>query len=110
EPQLYKDGLLHVVPFRHRPRAAEALDAIAFNLRWWLLGQVFLMVIIGMTTTVGLWLLGIPLALTLGIIAGILELIPYLGACISAVPAAMIAVLRGPHYVLLVGGLYLFLH
>lgn len=110
EPGLYKDGLLHVVPFRHRPRAGEALEAIVFNLRWWLLGQVFLMLIIGITTTVSLWLLGIPLALTLGIMAGILELIPYLGAWIAAVPAAMIALLHGPHYVLLVGGLYLFLH
>src|SRR5579883_3137253 len=79
EPDLYKEGLLHLVPAHHRQRAGEAVDAIAYNLRWWLLGQLFLMIVIGITTMVGLWLLKIPLALTLGTIAGILEIIPYAG-------------------------------
>ncbi|MBV9123102.1 MAG: AI-2E family transporter, partial [Planctomycetes bacterium] len=91
EPDLYREGLLHLVPPRQRPRAAEAVDAVVFNLRWWLVGQVALMVIIGVTTFVGLLLLRIPLALTLGVIAGIMELVPYLGPWISAVPAALLA-------------------
>src|SRR5579872_7109096 len=59
EPALYRVGLLHLVPGRHRQRTNEALDAVAFNLRWWLLGQVFLMVAIGLSTTVGLWIIGV---------------------------------------------------
>jgi predicted PurR-regulated permease PerM len=110
EPALYRSGLLHLIPARHRPRAAEAVDAVVFNLRWWLVGQVFLMVVIGVTTTVCLWIMGIPLALTLGLIAGVLEIIPYLGPWLSAVPALLMALLVSPWHVLAVAGLYVGLH
>ncbi len=110
EPGLYKAGLFHLVPPRHRPRMGEAVDAIASNLRHWLVGQVLLMVILGITTTAGLWLIGVPLALTLGIIAGIFELVPYIGAWLSAVPALMIALLKGPQAMAYTLALFLFLH
>ena len=110
EPRLYRSGLLHLVPAAHRPRTGEALDAVLFNLRWWLVGQVLLMFIIGVTTTICMMALGIPLALTLGVIAGVLEMIPYLGPWISAVPALLMALLVGPWHVLAVGGVYLGLH
>jgi predicted PurR-regulated permease PerM len=110
EPDVYKAGLLHLVPPGNRRRVAEAVDAITFNLRHWLVGQVLLMVIIGITTAIGLGLIGVPLALTLGILAGILELVPYIGPWISAVPAAMIALLKGPEYLMYTLALYLLLH
>jgi predicted PurR-regulated permease PerM len=110
EPALYKAGFLHLVPPPHRPRARQAVETVVFNLRYWLLGQVFLMIVIGTTTAVGLWLLGIPLALTLGLLAGIMEMIPYLGAWIAAIPAALIALLVSPTHVVMVLGLYLGLH
>jgi predicted PurR-regulated permease PerM len=110
EPALYKAGFLHLVPPPHRPRARQAVETVVFNLRYWLLGQVFLMIIIGVTSAVGLWLLGIPLALTLGLLAGIMEMIPYIGAWIAAVPAALIALLVSPTHVVMVLGLYLGLH
>jgi predicted PurR-regulated permease PerM len=109
-PGVYRTGLLNLVPPGQRQRAVDALDAIIFNLRWWLAGQVFLMVVIGVTTGVGLSLLGIPLALSLGLIAGILEIIPYVGAWMAAVPAAMIALLIGPWHLIAVLGLYLAIH
>jgi predicted PurR-regulated permease PerM len=87
-----------------RRRAAEALDAVAFNLRWWLVGQACLMVLMAATTTLGLWLLGVPLALTLGLMAGLLELIPYVGAWIAAVPSALIALLVSPWHMALTWG------
>jgi predicted PurR-regulated permease PerM len=110
EPALYRACLLHLVPPRHRHRAGEALDAVVFNLRWWLLGQVFMMVVMGLTTALGLKLLGIPFALTLGVIAGILELVPYVGPWISAVPAALVALLQGPGPLAMTLALYLGLH
>src|SRR5262249_38090688 len=110
DPEMYRAGVLHLVPPAHRQRAGEALDTVTVNLRWWLVGQLSLMVMIGTTTTVALWLLGIPLALTLGIIAGIMELIPYVGPWISAVPAALVALLLSPWHLLAVLGLYLVLH
>src|SRR5262249_39020332 len=108
--ELYKAGLLHLVPPRHRPRARESLDVVLFNLRWCLVGQVCLMVLIGVTTALALWLLGIPLALALSISAGILELIPYLVPWLSAIPAALVALLLSPWHLLMVLALYLGLH
>ncbi len=110
EPSLYRDGLLHLVPQSGRKRAEETLTALEFNLRWWLVGQICLMVVIGATTSLGLWLIGVPLALVLGLIAGLMEMIPYIGAWLSAVPAALIALLISPTHLLMVLGLYLFLH
>jgi predicted PurR-regulated permease PerM len=109
-PALYRAGLLHLVPPSERRRADEAIEALAFNLRWWLVGQVILMLLMWVTTTAGLWLIGMPFALTLGLLAGILELIPYLGAWISAVPSVLIALTVGPTEVMLTLGLYLGLH
>jgi predicted PurR-regulated permease PerM len=110
EPRLYRAGVMHLVPPRHRRRAGEAVDTVVFNLRWWLVGQVCLMVIIGLTTMCGLWLIGVPLALTLGVLTGALEIIPYLGAWMSAAVAALMALLIGPLHLLGVLALYLFLH
>ena len=110
EPELYKSGIIHLVPPQHRVRARQALDALAFNLRWWLLGQLILMIMMWITTTLGLWLLGVPLALTLGAITGILELVPYIGPWISAIPAALMALLLSPWHLVTTLALYLFLH
>jgi predicted PurR-regulated permease PerM len=110
EPGLYRAGLLHLVPPPQRRRGAEAIDALAFNLRWWLVGQVFLMLLMWGTTTLGLLLIGVPYALVLGVIAGLLELVPYVGPWISAVPAALIAMTVSPTHLLLVLALYLVLH
>jgi predicted PurR-regulated permease PerM len=110
EPEPYRAGLLHLVPPAQRRRAAEAVAALTFNLRWWLVGQFVLMVTMWVTTTLGLWLLGVPFALTLGLIAGVLELVPYIGAWISAVPAALIALTVGPNTLVLTLALYLALH
>jgi predicted PurR-regulated permease PerM len=110
EPDVYRRGFLHLVPPDQRRRAGEALDAVAYNLRWWLVGQVILMVLMWITTTLGLWLIGVPLAVALGVIAGLLEIIPYIGPWLSAVPALLIALLLSPFHVFVVGGLYLGLH
>jgi predicted PurR-regulated permease PerM len=110
EPDVYRTGLLYLIPPAKRGRVAQALDEVASSLRGWLVGQVILMVMIAVTTTLGLWLLGIPMALTLGLIAGILELVPYIGAWLSAVPAALVALLLGPWYLVMTLALYLGLH
>jgi predicted PurR-regulated permease PerM len=110
EPDLYRAGLLHLVPPAQRRRVSEAMEALVFNLRGWLVGQIFLMIVIGLTTVIGLELLGVPLALSLGLIAAILEMVPYVGAWIAAVPAVLVALLVSPAHAVLTGGLYLGLH
>ncbi len=62
----------------------------------WLLGELFLMTIIGSATYVGLLLLGVKYALPLGIIAGLLEAIPNVGPTVAAIPAFFVGFSQSP--------------
>lgn len=57
----------------------------------WVRGELLLMTIIGLMSYIGLTLLGIPYALPLAIMAGVLEIIPIIGPVISAIPAFFVA-------------------
>ncbi|HEY7480028.1 MAG TPA: AI-2E family transporter [Gemmatimonadales bacterium] len=96
DPGLYHAGLMHLFPHRARRKAGEVLSATATTLRRWMVMQLIAMLAIGVVTTVVLLLLGIKAAIALGIIAGLLEFIPYLGPILSAVPAIAMAVVDGP--------------
>jgi predicted PurR-regulated permease PerM len=90
-PALYRDGFLHLFPMRRRRRLATVLDRLGYTLRWWLIGQLFAMVMIGVSTTILLWLFDVPLAILLGLIVGLLGFIPYLGPILGLVPIVLIA-------------------
>jgi predicted PurR-regulated permease PerM len=96
DPGLYHSGLMHLFPHRDRRRAGEVLSAIATTLRRWLVSQLIAMVVIGVVTTLALLLIGVRGAVALGIIAGLLEFIPYVGPILSAVPAVAMGLLDGP--------------
>lgn len=64
----------------------------------------------GLVTTVGLSALGIPLALALGVLSGLLTFVEYLGAIVSFIPAALLALTKEPVDVLWVGLVYLGAH
>jgi predicted PurR-regulated permease PerM len=102
DPGLYHRGLMHLFPHRARRRAGEVLSATATTLRRWLLMQMIAMVAIGAVTTVALLLLDVKAAIALGIIAGLLEFIPYVGPILSAAPAIAMAVVDGPEKALYV--------
>lgn len=72
-------------------RAKEFIDRVEFELGGWVRGELILMSVIGLLTYVGLTILGIPYALPLAIMAGILEAVPNIGPTISAVPAVVLA-------------------
>ena len=105
-PSLYTKGLLRLVPLRHRPRGAEVLGAVGYTLRWWLVGQLLTMTVVGVMTAVGLWLLGIPLAFALGVLAFLLDFIPNFGPVIAAAPAVLLALMISPTMALYVILLY----
>ena len=109
QPSLYSRGLKHLLPLSYRERAGEVLGVMDESLRRWLVGRFALMVINGTLTAIGLKLLGIPLALTLGLLAGLLNFVPNFGPWIAAIPAVLIAFLQGPQQALYVAVLYLVL-
>ncbi|SFD48259.1 AI-2E family transporter [Massilia yuzhufengensis] len=90
-PQLYTNGVIRLVPQDHRPRAREVQKELGQTLSSWLLGKAASMLIVGVVTSVGLGMLGVPLALILGIIAGLLDFIPYLGPIMAGIPAVLLA-------------------
>ena len=105
-PLKYRDGLASVVPPAHRDRATEVLNRVGRVLRGWLLGQLVAMVMVGLLTWLGLTILGIPLALVLGLIAGMFEFIPILGPVLAFVPAFLLALTQDATTVLWVVVLY----
>lgn len=109
QPRLYVEGIIQLVPIRRRQRIRTVLHQVGKTLLWWLFGRMISMTIVGMLTVPGLWLLGIPHILTLGLLAGLLTFIPYIGPVLSVVPAALLALLQSPIQVVNVLLLYLFL-
>lgn len=90
-PDLYIGGIVRLFPLSYRPRSRQVLHEIGRTLRRWSLGQLIDMCVVGVLVGIGLSLLGVPLALALGVLAGLLTFIPYFGAIASAVPAVLVA-------------------
>ncbi len=96
EPRFYSQGFVRLFPIPRRKRVIEVLHQVYETLRWWLIGKFASMLFIGILTWIGLSVLGVPIALTLGLIAGLLSFIPNFGPIISAVPALLIAFVDSP--------------
>jgi predicted PurR-regulated permease PerM len=96
DPRLYRAGLVRLVPPRARERINDALLASGHALSRWLMAQGISMLFVGASTAIGLALLGVPLALTLGVIAGLLAFVPFFGPIASGVLAVLLAFMQGP--------------
>lgn len=96
QPEIYRRGAALLFPPRLRPHAIEALDLIGSSLRLWMLGQLVLMVIVGLLSYFAVLVLGLPNPGALGLIAAITELVPYLGPFIGGAPAVLVALTKGP--------------
>jgi len=110
DPASYTRVVLLLVPPHHRNRGRELLGHLADTLGRWVIGRVVAMLFVGVFTAIGLELLHIPLALGLGIVAGLLTFVEYLGAVVSAVPAGLLALTLGPLSLLWVILLFLVVH
>ena len=91
----YRNGFLLLLPDAARDRVGGAIDAAGRALRLWLAGQLAAMLAVGVATAIGLWLVGVPLAIPLGILSGILDFVPFVGPLIAAVPGVMVAFAQG---------------
>ncbi len=107
DPGLYQRGLLRLFPIDRRERLGDVLDETSHKLWWWILGQLFSMSVVGIATGIGLWLLGIPFAATLGLLSGLLTFIPNFGPILSAVPGILLGLSHGPLHALYVALLYI---
>jgi predicted PurR-regulated permease PerM len=96
QPGLYVKGLVMLAPHARRPRYREILSRLGYTLRWWMIGQLVPMAVIGTLTAVGLKLIGVPMWLFLGLLAGLFNFIPNFGPLISGVPAFLLALSDAP--------------
>ena len=91
-----KKFVLSFTPSEHQHYVSGLIDRIYVKIGGWLRGQLLLMLIIGILTYIGLLILGVEYALVLAILAGVLEIIPYLGPALWAIPAFILAFLKSP--------------
>jgi len=112
------NGFINAVPEAFQSEIRTLLKRLREIWDAFFRGQVILMVIIGSVVWVGLTILGVPGAFALGIIAGLLEIIPNLGPLLAAIPAVIVALLQGSDlfainnfvFALIVIGLYIFIN
>lgn len=91
-----KKFIISVTPDRYKIYSADLTTRVKEKIGKWMLGQLLLMAIIFVLDSAGLYLVGVPYALVLGFFAGALEIIPYVGPIISAVPGIILGFLVSP--------------
>jgi len=102
-----KTSFLGLFNSKQRQLTKETLDEIERRLGSWVRGQLILMILVGVGVFIGLTILGIPYAVPLAVIAGILELVPLIGPILSAVPAVIVGFAASPVLGLGVIGLFI---
>ena len=106
QPNFYRIGTIKLVPQAKRALVAEAMIDSERALRLWLRGQLLAMVVVGLLTGLGLWLIGVPSAFALGLLAGLLEFIPFAGPVLAAIPGVLLALVVSPELALGTVALY----
>ncbi len=95
-PQVYMRGFIRLIAPKHRDKGTYLLHRSYVALQRWLVGQFIVMSFVGITTTLGLYLMKIPFALALGFLAFLLDFIPVLGPWITAIPLLLVTLLFAP--------------
>ena len=109
DPKPYRKGFTRLFPAFYRRRVDEILDLCAEGLEGWLVGILFNMVVIAVCSFVGLLILGIPLALSQAMLAGVMTFIPNIGPTLSVLSPMAIALIEAPWKAIAVLILYIFI-
>ena len=91
----FKANTLEVTPPKHREEFAFVSGQVGTALGSFVRGQLLVAFIVGFASSVGMWLIDLPFWLLIGIIAGFLNLIPFLGPVVGGALAALVALLNG---------------
>jgi predicted PurR-regulated permease PerM len=94
--------MLRLFPRPQRARVDAASREVTLKVSAWLGGQLLLAGVIGTTSALGLWALGVPFFYVLALISAIGEMIPVVGPVLSAIPAIAVAATVSPKTVLFV--------
>jgi predicted PurR-regulated permease PerM len=91
-----QEATARLVPRDHRARTLGFLSRYDELLGEYLRGQLLVATFVGIATGLGFWVVGFPNAVLLGVVAGVFNIVPYLGLVVSLVPALLIAFLSPP--------------
>jgi len=89
QPGVYREWLIALFPPLHRDLVRDVLSDLGDQLRKWIVGQLFAMFILAVLTTIGLYLLQVPYALTFGVFTGAVAIIPFFGTLVSTLLPAL---------------------
>jgi predicted PurR-regulated permease PerM len=106
-PSLYKDGILLLVPEDKKELGKHVMDRISLSLKGWLKGMLLSMVLITILIIIGLSIVGVPIALALALITGILEIVPNFGPLIAMIPGVLLALTISTNTAIIVALLYI---
>jgi predicted PurR-regulated permease PerM len=110
DPSTLIAGVSRLIPRRHHQQFNRLLKAAGVRLRGWIFGTGIAMLFLGLGATIGLWALNVPLALSFGVVAGLLEIVPYFGSIAGTFLPALVALTLSPVKFLLVLLLFLVLN
>lgn len=105
-PTLYKKGIVSLLPSPAKEQGAALLERLGEVLKKWLEGQIIGFFFIAILTGVGLFILGMPLVLTLALIAGLFNFIPNFGPIIALIPAVLLALMQDGTTAVIVAVMY----
>jgi predicted PurR-regulated permease PerM len=106
-PGVYKKGIISLVPEGSKGVATDILEKLNINLKKWLKGKLFAMLVVFVLTAIGLVIMGMPMWLVLALIAGMLNFIPNFGPLIAMIPAVLLGLMQSPATAIWVAGLYI---
>jgi len=110
EPQTYLQGFERLFPTTAQAYVDQVMGKIANTLRFWLVARLAAMCCVGILISSGLWMLGIPMAGTLGLLAALVTFVPNLGPILSAIPPILLAFAISPRHGVLVVLLFWTVH
>ncbi|MDF2434307.1 MAG: hypothetical protein JWP44_3938 [Mucilaginibacter sp.] len=106
-PSLYKDGIILLIPSANKPTARNIMDRISLALKGWLKVIMISMVLITILLPIGLTIMGIPLALVLGLLTGILVIVPNFGSAAAMIPGVLLALTISTNTAIIVALIYI---
>ncbi|WP_454802260.1 AI-2E family transporter [Mucilaginibacter phyllosphaerae] len=106
-PSLYKDGIIMLFPKNNKPLAKKVIERISLALKGWLKGMMLSMVLITIMLTTGLSIIGIPVALVLALITGLLKLVPNFGSLAAMIPGVLLALTKDLNTAIITALLYM---
>lgn len=106
-PSMYKDGMVLLIPPDHKELARNIINRISFSLKGWLKGTMLSMIMIIILLPIGLMIMDIPLALVLGLLAGILVIVPNFGSFAAMIPGVLLALTISGNTAIIVALIYI---